>query len=64
MRIASETPGTILNTPTFCVIGILEEEEKKKGPEKVIEEIIVENFSKWERKYSINSKEYSESYTG
>ena len=44
MRIASETPGTILNTPTFGVTGIPEEEEKKKGTEKVFEEIVVENF--------------------
>ena len=26
------------------IIGIPEEEEKKKGPEKIFEEIIVENF--------------------
>ena len=44
MRIASETPGTILNTPTFGVTGIPEEEEKKKVTEKVFEAITVENF--------------------
>ena len=44
MRIASETPGTILNTPTFGVTGIAEEEEKKKVIEKVFEAITVENF--------------------
>ena len=26
------------------IIGVLEEEEKKKGPEKIFEEIIVKNF--------------------
>ena len=26
------------------IIGVPEEEEKKKGPEKIFEEIIVENF--------------------
>ena len=28
----------------ICIIGVLEEEEKKKGSEKIFEEIIVENF--------------------
>ena len=32
------------------VIGVPEEEEKKKGTEKVFEEMIVENFSNMERK--------------
>ena len=32
------------------IIGIPEEEEKKKRYEKHFEEIIVENFPKWKRK--------------
>ena len=32
------------------IIGVPEEEEKKKGYEKFLEEIIVENFPKWKRK--------------
>ena len=32
------------------IIGVLEEEEKKKGYEKVFEEIIVEISPTWERK--------------
>ena len=32
------------------VIGVPEEEEKKKGTEKVFEETIVENSPTWERK--------------
>ena len=28
----------------ICIIGVPEEEEKGKGPEKIFEEIIVENF--------------------
>ena len=32
------------------IIGVPEEEEKKKGYEKFFEEIIVENFPKWKRK--------------
>ena len=63
MRTASETPGTILNTPTFGVTGIPEEKEKKKGTEKVFEEIVVENFPSMGKEI-VNSKEHSESYTG
>ena len=32
------------------IIGVPEEEEKKKGTEKLFEEIIFENFLTWERK--------------
>ena len=35
------------------IIGIPEGEEKKKGYEKNFEEIIVENFPKWKRKYQV-----------
>ena len=28
----------------ICIIGVPEREERKKGPEKIFEEIIVENF--------------------
>ena len=31
-------------------IGVPEEADKKKGHEKTLEEIIIENFSKWGRK--------------
>ena len=46
------------------IIGVPEEEEKKKGHEKIIEEIIVEIFPIWERKESIKSKNCKESHTG
>ena len=32
------------------IIGVPDEEEKKKGYEKIFEEIIVENFPKWKWK--------------
>ena len=32
------------------IIGVLKEEEKKKGYEKIFEEIIVENSPTWKRK--------------
>ena len=44
MRKTSETFGTILNTPNIQVVGVPEEEDKKKGTEKFFEEIIVLNF--------------------
>ena len=45
MRTISETSRTILNYPTF-ESGVPEEEDKKKDHEKILEEIIVENFPK------------------
>ena len=44
-------------------IGVPEEEEKKKGPEKIFEEIIVENFPNV-RKEIIKSRKRRESHTG
>ena len=32
------------------IIGVPEGEEREKGPEKIFEEIIVQNFLTWERK--------------
>ena len=34
--------------PDIRIIGVAEEEDKKKGHEKILEEIIVENFPKME----------------
>ena len=45
MRTISEISGTMLNTPTF-ESWVPEEEHKKKDHEKILEEIIVENFPK------------------
>ena len=36
--------------PNIWIIGVPEEEDKKKGHEKILEEIIVENFPKKGRK--------------
>ena len=47
----------------FQIIGVPEEEEKKKGYEKFFEEIIVENFPNMEKEI-IKSKRYKESHTG
>ena len=50
--------------PNIQIIGVPEEEDKKKDHEKILEEIIVENFPKMGRKYSPNSKKPRESQTG
>ena len=44
------------------IIGVPEEEEKKKGYEKIFEEIMVENFPNMEKEI-IKSKRHKESYT-
>ena len=36
--------------PSIQIIGVPEEEDKKKDHEKILEEIIVGNFPKWGRK--------------
>ena len=36
--------------PNIRIIGVPVEEDKKKNHEKILEEIIVENFLKWGRK--------------
>ena len=46
------------------IIGVPEEEEKKKGYEKIFEEIIVECFPNMEKEMSIKSKRHKESHTG
>ena len=43
------------------IIGVPEEEEKKKGYEKIFEEIIVENFPNTEKEI-IKSKRHKESH--
>ena len=42
--IVSETSGTISNVPTFELQGSQKKKRKRKGNEKIFEEIIVENF--------------------
>ena len=43
--------------PNIRIIGVLEEEDKKKGHEKVLEEIIVENFPKMGKEIAIQVQE-------
>ena len=50
--------------PNIQIIGVPEEEGKKKGHEKILEDIIVETSLKWGRKSSHSSKKPRESQTG
>ena len=50
MKTASETSGTILNTPIFEVRGSQKKKRKRKGTKNFFEEIIVENLSSMKRK--------------
>ena len=43
------------------IIGVPDEEKKKKGYGKIFEEIIVEIFPRWKRKQSIKLKRHKES---
>ena len=47
MRTISETN---VKGPNIRIIGVPEEEDKKKDHEETLEEITVENFPKWGRK--------------
>ena len=46
IRTISETSRTMLNTPTFESQESQKKKTKKKDHEKILEEIIVENFPK------------------
>ena len=43
--------------PQHSIIGVPEEEDKKKGHEKILEEIIVENFPKMLKEISTQIQE-------
>ena len=47
----------------ILIIGVPEEEEKKKGTEKIFEEIIVENFPNMGKEI-VKSRKHRESHTG
>ena len=46
------------------IIGVPEEEKKKKGTEKIFEEIIGENFPNMGKEIVIKSRKHRESHTG
>ena len=49
--------------PNIQIIGV-PEEDKKKGREKILKEIIVENFLKMGKEMATQSKKHRESQTG
>ena len=50
--------------PNIRIMGVPEEQNKKKGHEKILEEIIVENFPKMEKEIATQVQETRESQTG
>ena len=50
--------------PNIWIIGVPEEEDKKKGHEKILEEIIVENFPKMGKEMATQSKKPQRSQIG
>ena len=46
------------------IIGVPEEEEKRKGTEKIFEDIIVENFLNMGKEIVSKSRKHRESHTG
>ena len=50
--------------PNIRIIGVPEEEDKKKGHEKILEETIVENFPKMRQEIATQVQETRESQTG
>ena len=56
-------PWDNIKCTNFRIIGVPEEEEKKKGSEKIFEEIIVENLPNMGKKI-VKSRKHRESHTG
>ena len=48
----------------ICIIWFSEGEEREKGPEKIFEEIIVENFHNMGKEMATHSRKHRESNTG
>ena len=48
IKTTSDTSGTMFKfkCPNIQIVGVPEEDDKKKGHDKILEEIIVENFTK------------------
>ena len=61
IRTTSDTSGTMLNAPNIRIIGVPEEENKKKDHEKILEEVIVENFPKMKKEIITQSPRNPES---
>lgn len=62
-RTVSYTSWTTFKATPF-ELWVKEVEEKEKGPEKIFEVFIGQNFLTWERKYSLKFRKRKESYRG
>ena len=56
--------GDNVKRPNIRIIGVPEEEDKKKDHEKILQEIIVENFPKIWKEIVTQSKKHRVSQTG
>ena len=50
----------MLNAPTSVLQGCQKKKKREKGPEKISEEIIAENFPSMGRNHSLKSKKHNE----
>ena len=57
MRTTSEISGTMSNAPNIRIIGVPEEEDKKKDHEKILKEITVENLPKMRKEIATQVQE-------
>ena len=64
MRTISEDVWDNIKCPNIRIIGVPKEEDKKKDHEKILEEIIVENFHKMGREIATQVLKLRESQTG
>ena len=53
-----------MKCPHIGIIGVPEEEDKKKGHEEILEKIIVENLPKMGKEIVTQSRKTRESHTG
>ena len=58
------TPWDNIKCTNICIIGVPEGEEKKKGPEKIFEDIIAKNFRNMRKEILTESRKCRESHTG
>ena len=63
MKRIEDSLRDFIKCTNIWIIGVPEEKKKKKGSEKVFEEIIVENFPNM-RKEIVKSRKRTESHTG
>ena len=56
--------GDNIKHTNIRIIGVPEEEEKKKGSEKYLKRLYLKTPLTWERKQSVKPRKHRESHTG